>query len=187
MGRWYGSHYVEWFRQAIGVLNRSGGRPQSSQFVQIRPLPVIKQVIAMFFSANSDRFREAQPYLEKFILNREQNGLPPDIRVFAYYTIGSTTRSIGVSGAISFDSGTVRIMSEISFRPFGYVLSFGANPPDSRLTDISHFAHYAYDESVDLTIRLPMLDAHLPLPGDYRTRDEIDSDERANAAFEDDH
>ena len=42
--------------------------------------------------------------------------------------------------------------SEIAFPPLGYVLSFGLEPLDNELTDISFFAKHGYDEKIPISV-----------------------------------
>ena len=179
-GAWYGHQFVDWCYQGMEILLRAKGRPTLIYLNHLFPLAILKQVVTMFFSVNSDRFRLAQPYLVDFILSRDRKYLPPNIRIYAYYTLSPSTRSIGISGIIDTNRGRARILSELSFPPFGYVLMFAPDPPDSRLIDITPFARYDYNEFAVMNLQLPVLETHLPLPGDYRTRDEIERDVRTN-------
>jgi hypothetical protein len=43
---------------------------------------VLKQILAMFFSANGPNFRATFPDLVRFVLNRDEHDLNPRIRVF---------------------------------------------------------------------------------------------------------
>jgi hypothetical protein len=65
------------------------------------------------------------------------------------------------------------VYSEISFPPFGYILTEDSPPPDRRLVDISFFAQYGYNDWVDISLRLPVLPIYSWLPGDFRSRDEV--------------
>ncbi len=64
-------------------------------------------------------------------------------------------------------------MNEISFPPFGYLLTFDSEPPDNRLFEITHFSHYSYNERKEMWLRLTVLPTYLPYPGDYRTKERI--------------
>jgi hypothetical protein len=60
-------------------------------------------------------------------------------------------------------------LSEITFPPFGYVLTLDSAPLDRRLLEITHFSRYRYDEFRVLELRPPVLDTPTSFPGDYRT------------------
>jgi len=53
------------------VLLKSKGQPTVIPVNGLFPLPILKQVITMFFSVNRDRFREVHPELVRFVLNRD--------------------------------------------------------------------------------------------------------------------
>ncbi len=127
----------------------------------------------MFFSVNGPEFREAQPYLERFIRDKERRSLPSDLRVYTFYCIGKCARHSGVVGLLDTSgSGRSSTFSELAFPPFGYVMAFG-RPPAARMEDISHFAEYGYGELRTLYLHIPVLPVIGYMPGDYRTEDEI--------------
>lgn len=172
-GSWYGPKFVEWCYQGMQILERSKGKPTLIYMNYLFPLAILKQIVTMFFSVNTAEFRLAQPYLVDFVLDRERKYLPPDIRFYTYYTLGSKTRSVGVAGQIKLGSSQINVMSEIAFPPFGYLMTFGDTIADSRVVEITRFARYNYGEFEVLSIQLPILETHTPFPGDYRTLAEI--------------
>jgi hypothetical protein len=84
-GGWYGPAYVDWIYQVTRVLLRSKGGPSLYYLYRIFPLRIIKQIISMFFSANGEKFREAQQDLVRFVLNKEGRFLEPHIRMYCFY------------------------------------------------------------------------------------------------------
>jgi hypothetical protein len=67
-GSWYGSSYAEWAEQGMNVLRWTRGRASLSYGYRIFPLRVLKQIVCMFVSANSQGFRDLHPELEAFAL-----------------------------------------------------------------------------------------------------------------------
>lgn len=183
-GRWYGSRFAAWCQQGMETLARTNGRPTLVYLHYLFPLAIIKQVATMFFSVNSPRFREKQPELEAFVLDKERRGLSPGYRFFLYYHMMGKGRRAGVSGWLNFDSGRTSILSEVSFPPFGYVLTFGDEAPHRDMFEITHFARYGYQEFAVTEVRMPLLETHLALPGDYRTLDEIARDVAENSKLD---
>ena len=181
-GHWYGQAYVEWACQGLQRLELAPVEP--SQWVRygykIHPLRVIKQIICMFFSANAPRFRESHTYLEKFVLNHDLKGLPPRLQIFCFLLAGRMGRQAGVSGTIDVRTGTMRILSEIAFPPYGYVLCVGSPPPDERLLDITFFAESRFDEVRKFYLPIPVLPVNTAYPGDYRSAQEVASQARRN-------
>jgi hypothetical protein len=176
-GHWYGANYVTWVFQGAAYLARSNGFLKLSYPYHLLPLRVIKQIVCMFFSANSSGFREVHPVLERFVLSKEAKHLPPDIRVYVGYLLSNRSRTAGITGSIQFDesSGTSRLRtySEISFPPFSYILSVNSPPPEHPMLDISFFAQYGYDEFITLQLPIPVLSVYTPFPGDFRSRETV--------------
>lgn len=174
-GGWYGRAYVEWVHQTATVLERAKGAPSLFYPFRIYPLRVIKQIITMFFSVNSPEFRKRVPYLEQFVLGKHIRHLPPDIGIYAGYTVNGHSRSAGVSGILdgSGYSPQTYVVSEIAFPPFLFVLTLDCPCPDGRLVNISSFSSYSYDDIRTFDLRLPVLPVHTAYPADYRTKREI--------------
>lgn len=76
--------------------------------------------------------------------------------------------------------------SEISKAPYGYVMvapyeapdkrpirEVESRPPDDRLVEITQFADYDWDEQRTLNLSLPVMSMDSPMPGDYRTKEEM--------------
>ena len=168
------------------MLKASGGSPSLYHQFHIFPLRVLKQILAMFFSANGPNFRATFPDLVRFVLNRDEHDLNPRIRVFAFYTRSNRSRQSGVTSRarLSDDglSADMRIFSEITFPPFGYVLAVDSPPPDGGLFDISFFAKFRYWEWGHVQLRLPAKPIYTWIPGDYRTREEVRETVQANLA-----
>ena len=177
-GSWYGKHFIDWCYQGMDILVRSRGNPTLIHLNYLFPLPVIKQIATMFFSINSDRFHTGNQELVRFVLNREARGLSPTFRFFVYYNTQGLIRSTGVMAAMKIGSAP-SLLSEFSYPPFGYMMTIDSDPPDNRLFEITHFAHYAYNEFKVMTLKLPVLPTHLAIPGDYRTKKEIYQQMRA--------
>ncbi len=74
---------------------------------------------------------------------------------------------------LNVETGRMTHQSEITFPPFGYVMTTGTNLPDERLVEITHFARYSYNDFTVLTLRLPVLPTYIAIPGDYRSKDEV--------------
>lgn len=176
-GHWYGSNYAAWAYQGANYLSRSNGAMQLAYPYHLLPLRVIKQIICMFFSVNSPRFREVQPELVRFVLNKDAKYLPPRIKLYAGYLESDRTRAAGVTGSLQFDpiSGGShrRVYSENSFPPFSYILSFESPPPEHEMLEISFFSRYGYDEFTTLHLPIPVLSIYTPFPGDFRNRETV--------------
>lgn len=173
-GSWYGSDYVDWVQQSVGILSRTQNKPSLYYPTYFFPLRVIKQVITMFFSINYEGFYKQEPELQQFILDKERRFLNPKFKIYTYYNVEGELRYIGnnVIGNLS-DASTIKI-SELTFPPFGFVLTINSNSPDKRLTDITHFCNFSYNHWTDVYQKFSILPTHLAFfPADYRTKEEI--------------
>lgn len=172
-GAWYGSDFVDWTYQIANVLLKAKGDPSLFYLYKLFPLRVIKQVVCMFFSINGDKFREAQPDLVRFVLNKESRFLNSDIRIYCFFNPTARSRHSGASGVLNFETHEAKIISEVIFPPMGYVMSHDSIKPDKRLFDISFFSEYHYNDWKELGLCLPTLPIYTYLPGDYRNRKEV--------------
>jgi hypothetical protein len=116
----------------------------------------------MFCSVNP-RFLAGNS-VEKFLLEKDTRGVWAQLRFFAYYNLVGTRRWAPITG----DGYHQSMLSEISFPPFGYVLTVdGTAAPDRRLFEITHFQRYGYDDVDDIEMHLPLLETVGELPGVY--------------------
>jgi hypothetical protein len=205
-GAWYGDAFADLAHQSLDILKHVKGQSSLYYPFRIYPLRVIKQIITMFFSVNKDLFRLNHPDLVKFVLNKKERYLSPDIRILVYFTLGPHSRfiggtSLGTMGSVDPDEinrdmldGMLNqyqrdypkslYLSEIAFPPLGYVLSFGLEPLDNELVDISFFARYPYDDWTSIQLKLPVNPVHTWYPGDYRSKKEIQRDFEESSQIE---
>ena len=185
-GAWYARSLVEWCYRGMEILERSQGRADLFHMRACHPLRVFKEIMVMFCSVNPE-MTTAQPWLRHFLLNRESREWMDGWRVFIYYNLEGKLRYAGGAGIINFETGRATVLSEINYPPFGYVLVMnGEGAPDERNTEITQFVKYGFAETAELIMPLAVLPSHLMYPGDYRTRDEIESArKRALAATRD--
>src|SRR6266436_2890160 len=158
-----------------------GGKPTLEYPFNLFPLRVLKQVICMFFSVNSSEFQKHQPDLVRFVLNKESTRFPDYIRIYAFYTFTHRMRMAGVSGLVrglGSSRSRVHVFSEITFPPFGFVMSFADKPPpEANFYEISGFSQFNYIAWRDgITMKLPMMQIYTGFPGDYRTREKTLAD-----------
>lgn len=172
-GHWYGTHYAAWAYQAAGYVVRSPTQLTLAYPFHILPLRVIKQIICMFFSVSPPEFAQAHPDLVRFVLNPREKYLSPRVRLFAAYTASDRSRYAGIVGMMSLSDHRTRIYSEISFPPFSYILDLNRQAPDQEMLDISFFSRYGYDDYQALHLPMPVLSIYTPIPGDFRSREEV--------------
>ena len=204
-GAWYGDAFANFAHQSLDILKHVKGQPSLYYPFRIYPLRVIKQIITMFFSINKDQFRFSHPDLVKFVLNKNERYLSPDIQIFVYFTLGPHARYAGGTSISAIEINPDEIgrdmlddmlnqyqrdypkshySSEIAFPPLSYVLSFGLEPLDNELTDISFFAKYPYDDWTSLHLKLPVNPVHTLYPGDYRSKEQLRRNFEENTQIE---
>ena len=204
-GGWYGDAFADWARQGMETLENTQRTPSLYYPFRIFPLRVIKQVVCMFFSVTDRRFSYNHPDLVKFVLNKNERNLNPDIRIYAFFNIGDHGRYIGGVSKMMMNPDKMtpstledmrntantafaksHLLSEIACRPLGYVMSFDPEPPDARLIDISFFSNYTYSECRSLPLQLAVLPVWTHFPADYRSRDRVERDAERNQRDTDD-
>jgi hypothetical protein len=132
----------------------------------------------MFASSCGPGLFEKNVDLRRFVLNREENCFPRDMRVFAYY-VHPESKGLRQTGLISTadfaqPSAAIRVFAEIAFPPFGYILCVSSSPPpDDRIVDISFMAAASWHEQREMTLQLPTLRVDGSFPADFRSRAEL--------------
>ena len=204
-GSWYGAAFAKWAHQGMEILGCIQGGTSLYYPFRIYPLRVIKQIMVMFFSINDIRFSYNHPDLVKFVLNKNERYLNPDIHIYAFFNSSMHSRYIGGVGRFEMspdkltrdtvedmvrDANTAldksRLLSEIACHPIGYVMCFDPVPPDNRLVDISFFARCSYSECRPLYLQLPALPTETYFPGDYRSLEQVRRDAERNQRDTDD-
>ena len=168
-GSLYVPEFAEWCRQAMAVPVACDQSVVTIQWSNLRPLVVAKELVAMFLSVLPAKFSRSP--LPSFVLDMHTRGLHSDYRLFVYRIRSETFRWVPLATRVR-DHQAIW-MSEISFPPLGYLMTIKGESPDPRLVDITAFADHSFDHTQDFRADLAILETHLPLPGDYRTKAEI--------------
>ncbi len=126
----------------------------------------------MFFSINPLGFADANQELVELVLNRHCRYLSPKYRVFTYYNPSNRFRTMNVAAKLDINIETLEvaqtsIFTEISYWPFGYILTLDSPPPDGRLFDITHFSRYEYGQYSMTHLLLPTLPPVSLYPGTF--------------------
>ena len=201
-GSWYGTPFAKWARQGLEALTYTQGGLAFYPF-RIHPLPVIKQIVCMFFSVTDQLFSCNHPDVVKFVLDRNERYLNPDIRIYVFLNSSRRMRHIGgahkaligadglnlqeaeeMTHAANTAVARSRLLSEVACYPLGYVMFFGPAPPDNQLVDISFFSGYSYSECTSLYLKLPVLPVETYFPTDYRRLEQVRRDAERNQCEE---
>lgn len=188
-GSWYAPAYGAWALQAMRILIGTAGRPTLVYPYNIFPLRVLKQIVCMFFSANSPRFHIHHPDLVRFVLNKELRIFPSYIRIYAFYTASNRSRSSGLMATLrglGTSHSSTLLFSEITFPPFGFIMTVDESPPPQNdFCEISGFSQFGYNDWRDaISMKLPVMPIYTGFPGDYRTREQTLADIAENNRLE---
>lgn len=178
-GRWYGNAFRDFAIEGMRIIKYTNKTPTLYYNYNIFPLRVFKQIICMFLSANGPDFHEDNPGLVRFVLNKNETYYESDVRIFLFYNYSDKYRKTGVTITASLD-GEMRILSEITFPPFGYLMSIDNSRVDSRLTEITFLKDYYYNDWKTIPLKLNLLPVYSAYPADYRSKEEIDETVRIN-------
>jgi len=176
-GAWYGVHYKRFADALMHVCvsaKKANARSAKFELKDMRPLPIIKQVIAMFCDINT-ALTDTDPSLREFLLNKESQALNKSkYRVFMYLMTGGIEKTAGRTALLQIGSPTPIVLSEISTVPVGFVL-YEDLPIDYQtiLTEITNFADCSYSDSASITLALNAFEINSVFPGDYRSKEEI--------------
>jgi len=176
-GAWYANSFVDFVLKTSNQLKDTkleNAKFLNIKFDLIKPLNIIKQIIAMFFSVNNEKSAYVNKDLKEFILDKKRRGFDLKKHKFSLFILsGSMARQTGVSGVLNTITGRSRVFSEMSWPPFGYVWEFDPKET-SEGCDISFFANeFGYDQNVSIPLKIPVMEINTYFPGDYRTRKEV--------------
>ncbi len=180
-GHWYGAQYVTWAYAGMRHLGAVGSGSSLRLPFMITPLPVLKQIVAMFASACGPKFMDAYPELRQWLLNPRQSGVPDRLGIYCYFVgpDSRATRQSGVSGLMTLGGGNA-VFAEIAFPPFGYLMCLDSRPLDGQLKDITFFGQFGLKEFRDIYLRVPVREVNSVFPGDFRTMEQIHTEYLAN-------
>jgi hypothetical protein len=169
-GGYYGRAFIEWCRRGFELYNQTRGEGSDLYFCDIRPLRILKQLTTMFIAMNMNdqNFRNANISLVRFVQDRYAQWLDPRYRFWAYYVAPGPLRMTPFACVMNTEKGGMFSGMEISFPPFGYMLTFDSKPEDDRLTEITGFRSFQYWDRDMIRLRLNVLPTHGPMMGDYR-------------------
>ena len=178
-GAWYGVHYKRFADALMRVcvsVKKADAKSAKFELKDMRPLPIFKQVIAMFCDINT-ALTDNDPSLREYLLNKESKTLDTSkYRVFMYLMTGGIEKTAGKTALLQKGNPTPIVLSEISTVPVGFIL-FEDLPKDyqTTLTEITNFADCSYSDSGSIILALNAFEINSVFPGDFRSKDEIKS------------
>jgi hypothetical protein len=179
-GSWYGSSFVDFIYKGYRETYNKIVAPNEwikVTFQDIYPLRIIKEIITMFFSINNPDLSTILIDLRNLVLKREKRGIDPKkYGLYIYVLRGSIARYAGITSMLSLEPKHIRVLSELSAPPFGYVLEL--EPKDkSAYCDITFFANsYKITKKETLNLKIPVYESNTPFPTDYRSKQKVMAD-----------
>ena len=127
----------------------------------------------MFISMEEEDFYKNHTELCEFVRNPESNTIPDKYQIFTYLNELRSVNYIPPMVLGNFRTGSIVFCSELTFPPFGYVFTIDSGDKLDKLTNITEFKNFKYDEKVNYPFEMFKLENHLPFPMDYRSKGEI--------------
>ena len=170
LGGLYDARFGQWCHDAVEQLKPGEIIVVQREYMQqcSYPLSVLKRVVAMFFSINGERFAGCHPELSAFVRERDRRELPDRYRFFAAYNVNDLVSHIPVQGRLDVVACREFWLSQIAHPPFVYVLAINSPAPDHRLTEITGFSRFGYDDEANLDVQLRVLPTNSCFAGDFR-------------------
>jgi hypothetical protein len=180
-GSLYVNEYTSWvasvshfLAKGFAALQPHEPLPGSVSFwIHGRPGRVIRQAINMILAVSGGPFL-ANEYPELAELAKGGDAqLPPHVRMYLTLAVGSRGRLVPPTAAIDIEAGTCRVITEVAFSPFAWLLSVGEQP-EEHVCDVTAWTAFSLDDEADVAVQDVRLGSTASaLPGDYRWPEEI--------------
>ncbi|MEY8022173.1 hypothetical protein AB8P51_15170, partial [Muriicola sp. SD30] len=174
LGSNYVPAYSRWVQAGLEILKNKEVELHSYLIKEIEPQKIFKQIISMFLAINKEWYLESYPDLAEYVSDKNSRNLPDRYKIFCYLTRAERIRYMHhvVHGNIS--KGAAINCSEIAFPPYGYVLTIDNDNKIEHLTEITEFKNHK--GKIDLNFNMFQLPTYMPLPLDYRTKEQLEMD-----------
>ncbi len=180
-GSLYVNEYASWVASVsdflaanFAVLPPTEPLPESVSFrIHGRPGRVIRQAISMILAVSGGPFM-AGKYPELAALAEGGNAQPPPhVRMYLTLAVGSRGRLVPPMAAVDIQAGTCRVITEVAFSPFAWLLCVG-DQPEGNGCDVTGWTAFSLDDEADVAVHDVRLGSTASaLPGDYRWPEEI--------------
>lgn len=172
LGQEYVPAYKRWVLAGREILKDTEFCFHNYKVHNIEPKKIIKQIISMFLAINDEWFTTEYFELAQFVQDPDTQELPEKYKVFFYLSRAENIRYSSFLVHGNFSSRNSIKCSEISYPPYGYVLTIDSEDEINHLTNITSFK--IYKEKKDFHFNTFQLPTHLAFPLDYRTKKEIE-------------
>ncbi len=165
-----GSHYTnafkDFYEQGLETYQNRTSSEVNLSCKNIYPLRILKEILMMFVIINHKK-----PLIGNFkdyLLNKENSNLPNGYKIYIYFSEDIVSKAL--HGQAN-DINSISFSSLVSFKPFGFILTYNSKPSllYRNTCSITAFSKYLYDEQEYL--RLPLLVINNPVspnsPSEY--------------------
>ena len=152
LGSEYVNSYRDWVLGGFLILKKGNHLIYGYDIINIEPLRVLKQIISMFLSINDDWYLDSYHELSEFVKNPTSNELPNRFQIHTYLNNEGFFRHI--PHQVKYLKGSVLNCTEITYPPYGYVLTMNTNSKINKLTNITYFKDYSLGEKVNLKLEM---------------------------------
>ncbi len=186
-GAWYMAEYVR-TSQILNCLikerNLTPGCRYSFTLLDMHPLRFFKAIMTMFCDVNNDCFGDEQ--LRKFLMEKEGTLFDLDkYQVYLTLVTPQMRRIQSVSAVANLHQSGAVLTTEVASYPIGCQLCI--DKPDWYQPDgifINSLASYAFDDRCDVEfLNIPYFDINSQMPGDFRSKTEIEECRKENERF----
>lgn len=119
--------------------------------------------------------------MRKMIGDKEHKQRPGNLRIWLYLRAQLGGRSSGVAGILRADTKDSKVVSEFSWWPVGWVLSFDDKRIEGLLEVTEWCYHYNYNEQRTLRVTIPCKWTETNYPLDYRDPKVVKKEREAQA------
>jgi hypothetical protein len=172
LGRNYVKAYERWAFLGSEILSEITQEFYLCTLMNIEPLKILKQIISMSLSLNDDWYLEEYPELSQFVKDTASKNLPARYQVFVYLNNEGHYRYSKHS--FIHTSYVIINATEITFPPFGYLLTVDGDDSMEGFTNITDFKNFPMDKAVDVNILLFRKPTISIFPLDYRTKEQFE-------------
>jgi hypothetical protein len=166
-GSWYNPEYVRFARRCAGFATPQNAGSVCAVDVTIRPQRVAKQALTTIIAASNPGITGRYPQVGRLLLDRHDRSPLAPLRLGLFLRANAAGRGTGITMSLNMERRSGRLLTEFSFWPLGWVLSFDGEPVDGTL-DVSKWVEYGYHERIALKAEIPCQWAIWMYPGDFR-------------------
>ncbi len=164
-GSWYGESYKRFSYIGVFAIKHKVYASKIIEFeYAIKPLNILKQILAMFMSIDSSGQLLELKGLKEFILDKDSNDLPTSLKVYLYHTFSKSVRNGW--GFMRTEKG-YHTLGELTFPPFGFVYTINSQPIRGDYFEITTFKNYRFNQTIQTRLALPFLNPKSYIPGIY--------------------